>query len=486
MTTQIAKLLIIDDDKPFLASLERALRRDFVILTASDPTSARKAFAEAPDIVLLDIRLDETDELNRGGVELLQEFLEARPEVPIVMISAYGDVDTAVECMRLGAADFIQKPAGISELRQRLKTALEHARLSRKAAQLEERLQQLEPTDLIGGCPQMQEVKRLIQMVAQDGYVTVLVRGETGTGKELVARAIHRLGWRSNEPFVPVAIASLNPNLVESELFGHEAGAFTDARGRRIGFIEKAKGGVLFLDEIGDLPPEVQLKLLRFLEERTFTRVGSSDEIKVDVQIVTATNRDLEKALAESQIREDLYFRLKSIQIFLPPLRERLDDIPLLVKHFLKILRTQGRTRIEDLSPEAIEALAQYKWPGNVRELKAVIERAVIYANFNGHQRIEVGDLPLEILSPSGYRTETPFRVQIAEDGMNLDQQLARWELTYIEEALRSTEGRKTEAWKLLGLNDRFALRRRVATLLNRYPHLASEFPLIQNLYSKK
>jgi len=486
MVTQIPKLLIVDDDKNFLASLERVLREAFAIQTASDLSEARTAFSHDPDIVLLDIRLDENTPQNKEGVELLKEFVEIRPGLPVIMVSAYGDIETAVECMRIGAEDFIKKPVDIKELRQRLKRVLEHSSLSQKAAQLEERLQKLEPIELIGESDQIQQVKNLIQMVAKDGYVTVLVSGETGTGKELVALAIHRVGWRSKETFIPVAIASLNPNLIESELFGHEAGAFTGAKTRRIGFVEKAKGGVLFLDEIGDLPVEVQVKLLRFLEERKFSRVGSSDSIEIDLQIVAATNRNLDDVVRTGEIRQDLYFRLKSVQILLPPLRERPDDIPALCNHFLKLFLNQGRTRISKVSEEAMVALKEYHWPGNVRELKAALERAIIYANFKKHSQIEEDDLPLEILVQPTPEMGSPFQVHIDEKGIDLDEQLAKWDLTYIEEALRTTEGRKTEAWKLLGLNDRFALHRRVKSIVKRYPQLVSDFPTIQRLYSNQ
>lgn len=480
---QTAKLLIVDDNANLRAALERALKKEFAILTAADARTARRLFAEQPDIVILDIRLNEQDTQDKTGIDLLQEFLRAERFVPIIMFSAYSDVETAVECMRLGAADFLQKSAGINELRQRLKMALENASLSRHVTQLEERLQQLDPTQLIGSSLQIGEIKDQIQMAARDGYVTVLVRGETGTGKELVARAIHRIGWRAREPFVTVAIAALNPNLIETELFGHEAGAFTGAKERRVGFIEKAKRGILFLDEIGDLPADAQLKLLRFLEERKFSRVGSTEEIEVDVQIITATNRQLEEAVQQEKIREDLYFRLKSLQIFMPALGQRLDDVPLLAGHFLTLFRQQGRTKINELNPEALKKLMSYSWPGNVRELKAVIERAIIYASFKGHQKLEKEDLPLEVLNASASGFQGAVNWRLREGSVCLEKELARLELSYIEQALRLTEERKTEAWKLLGLNDRFALLRRAKSLLKSFPAIALEFPLVQKLY---
>jgi DNA-binding NtrC family response regulator len=476
------QILIVDDEKLLADSLQRALKTDFAVTTAESKTTGLRALDSEPDIVLLDIRLRGADSDDRDGIELLREILRVRPGTPIVMMSALGDIETAVECMRLGAADFVKKPAGISELRQRLNRALENARVSRRAIQLQERLQNLEPAELIGESSQIQEVKRVIQMVAQDGYVTVLVTGETGTGKELVARAIHRVGRRNTEAFVPVAVSSLNSSIVESELFGHEAGAFTDARQRRIGFVEKAKGGVLFLDEVGDLPEQVQLKLLRFLEERTFTRAGSSEEQKIDVQVVAATNRNLDQAVSEGRVRKDFYYRLKSVQVLLPPLRERLEDVPALVNHFLALFRRQGRTRIDEIASETLVALGKYAWPGNVRELKAALERALIFANYHGHSSVIQEDLPLEVVRGYG-DSQSPNRETALGDGVDLDLETARLELGLIEEALRKSGEHKNEAWKLLGLNDRFALRRRVLVLQQKYRSLAAEFPTIQKLY---
>jgi DNA-binding NtrC family response regulator len=479
------RLLIVDDNKNYAESLRRALQKEFSVASAIDKEEAHRALHSGSDVILLDIRLNDMDETNREGLELLREFRTQCPDVPVVMMTAYGDVGLAVQAMKEGASDFLQKPIDLAKLRATLSNALDRARLEERISSLQQDYARIEPGELVGQNPLVAEVRNLTQMVAQDGYVTVLIRGETGTGKELVARAIHRVGWRSKEPFVPMATASLSPSLIESELFGHEAGAFTGAKGRRIGFIEKAKRGVLFLDEIGDLPAEGQLKLLRFLEEKKFSRVGSSEEIEIDAQILAATNRNLEEAVGSGYIREDLYFRLKSVQIFLPPLRERRDDIPILADHFLRLFREQGRTRITEIKPEAAEALTQYRWPGNVRELKAALERAIIYANYNGHQWIQKGDLPLEILSASDRDNHVAYRAHIAGNGIDLAKEMARLELSYIEEALHSTEERKTEAWRLLGLNDRFALRRRTKALLSKYPSIAQQFPTVCRLYGK-
>jgi DNA-binding NtrC family response regulator len=500
MNTEAARptILIVDDDNNFLSSMERVLRSDYEIFKATTGDSARKLFLYNPDCILLDIWLDPDDDLNREGLDLLAEFTKSRPDIPIIMISAYGDINTAVECMKSGATDFIKKPIDLKELRQRLQKALEKSDLIRQARQLEENLHQIEPSDIIGDSAQMQEVMKSIQMVAQDGHITVLIRGETGTGKELVARSIHRLSWRRNKPFVPVHIASLSPGLVEDALFGHEPGAFTDARTRRIGFFEKAKGGILFLDEIGDLPAEVQIKLLRFLENKTFSRLGSSNEVELDVQIISATNKNLEQEVADGRFREDLYFRLKSFQIFLPPLREKREDIPLLVDYLLNLLKRQGRTRIETTAQEALQILEAYDWPGNVRELRAALERAIIFANFRNHGIIEIEDLPPEIMSraksgsevrsvklPAGNDDKVNARQEETSSSINLKQELARAELKFIEEALKRAGGKKTEAWKLLGLNDRFALRRRILDLMKDNPTLIKEFPLILQAYAK-
>lgn len=479
----LPRLLIVDDSKDYAESLRRALQREYSVAVTIGRGQAHRALRSGCDIILLDVRLNESDDSNREGLDLLREFRTQRFDVPVVMMTAYGDVDVAVRAMKEGASDFLQKPFDLAKLRAALSNALGRARLEQRVSSLQQDFARVEPGELVGQTTQIQEIRHHIQMVAQDGYVTVLIRGETGTGKELVARAIHKVGRRSEEPFVPVTIASLNPSLVESELFGHEAGAFTGAKGRRIGFIEKAKRGILFLDEIGDLPVEVQLKLLRFFEERKFSRVGSTDELEVDVQILAATNRNLEEAVKKGVIREDLYFRLKSVQIFLTPLRERRDDILLLSKHFLNLFHEQGRTRIVEINKDVAALLIQYRWPGNVRELKAVIERAIIYANYSDHHQIEKEDLPLEILGAFDNDARMSRRIRISDEGIEIDKELAKLELAYIEEALRSTHERKTEAWKLLGLNDRFALRRRAKTLLNKYPSLAPEFLLVQKLY---
>jgi DNA-binding NtrC family response regulator len=479
-------LLIVDDDTNLLASWQRAFREDFSISTAANASEARQALSSNPDIILLDMRLDESDPTNQEGIELLEHFVRTFPDAPVVMISAWGDVETAVNCLKLGAVDFIEKSSSIQEIRQRLMQACKHAQAQRKVRRLEEYIQRLEPAEIIGNTAAIQDIRRTVKMVSEDGHITVLIQGETGTGKELVAKAIHRTGWRSGGPFVPVAIVSLAPTLIESELFGHEAGAFTGAKGRKHGWVEKANGGLLFLDEIGQLPLEVQTKLLRFLEEKKFVRVGSTSEMEIDAQVVAATNRDLEAAVKSGNFREDLYYRLKGFTITIPPLRDRADDIPELVEHFVDFFRQQGRTALSEISNEALNTLGEYHWPGNVRELRMALERAVLHADASGHTRIEVDDLPHEVAAQGTLISTKNAAQEIPESGLDLDLHLARAELAYIEEALRQADGRKTDAWKLLGLNDRFALRRRVNSILKKFPELVRDYQLVRELYGTK
>ncbi|MCX7974599.1 MAG: sigma-54 dependent transcriptional regulator, partial [Candidatus Aminicenantes bacterium] len=307
-------ILLVDDDEKFCESLKRSLGDEFEVQIATNKEQARQKLWTA-DVILLDINLDKNDKENKDGMTLLSEFLGERPQLPIIMITAYGNVGIAVEAMKLGAMDFLEKPLDLAKLRTSINNALKQAKLFRKVKSLEREIFSLEPTKLIGENKELKEIRRLIDFIANDGYITVLIQGETGTGKELVARLIHQRGWRSEGPFVPLSLAALSQSILESELFGHERGAFTDARERKIGYIEQAHKGVLFLDDIDLASLEVQTKLLRFLEERTIYRLGSPKPIKVDVQVVTATNQDLPQMVREKRFREDLYYRLNSIKI---------------------------------------------------------------------------------------------------------------------------------------------------------------------------
>lgn len=473
-------LLLVDDNEAFRRSLAAALGRDYVVRTAASRPEARGMLAPPPDGLLLDLRLDDADPSNAEGLEFLRELRRDWPAIPVVMITGYGDVTTAVECMREGAVDFVEKVADLLEVRVRLARALDHARLAQRVAQLEQDLAIVEPRELIGESNEMREVRELVAAAAAGGGVTVLIHGETGTGKELVARAIHASGPRRTKPFIPVAVAALPGTMVESELFGHEKGAFTGAQQARAGYLERSQGGVLFLDEIDELESNVQVKLLRCLEERVVTRLGGSREIPVDLQVIAASNDDLRRLVQEGKFRDDLYHRLRVFEIRLPPLRDRRGDIPLLVKHYFQKLGGPARG-LSGVEPAAMDLLSRYTWPGNVRELRNVIEAAILKAGLRKHTRIEAGDLPGELMeTPRGETLENPAAERAA-----LEEALARTELAEAERALEKTGGKKTEAWRLLGLNDRYALRRRILRIMENHPGLADQFPRIVEAYGR-
>ncbi len=466
-------ILLVDDSEAFRRSLARALRSSYEVRTAGSPEEALEKLVPPPDAVLLDLRLNEREETNTAALDVLQRLRRELPQLPVIMITAYGDVETAVSCMRLGAADFIQKGGDVRELRVRLEKVLETARVSSRLRQLEEELAIVEPRKLVGASVAMHEVKEMIAAVAHDAQVSVLITGETGTGKELVARSIHASGPRSNHPFVAAALAALPSSTVEAELFGYEPGAFTDARGRHVGLIERAHGGVLFLDEVGELVHAVQVKLLRFLEERVISRLGGQQEISVNVQVVAATNADLSSLIRAGRFRDDLFYRLKVCEIRLPPLQQRREDIPLLVEHYLTKLG--GDKGIVRASKAALEALTDFHWPGNVRELRNALEAAVLKANLRHHGVVEREDLPEEVRAE-----RRPAAPAANESPLPVDEALARAELEQVEEALRKARGKKSEAWKLLGLNDRFVFSRRVRRLCKRFPNLMPEYPAVE------
>ena len=369
-------ILVVDDEKLIRWSLkERLSREGHTVAEAEDGKAASACLeAELPDLVLLDMKLPDTD-----GLTILRSVLERAPQLPVIIITAYSTVDTAVEAMRLGAYDYISKPFDMDELTITVKRALEASALRREVqSRVREEKARFGIHNLVGKSRPMQEIGALVRKVSQSQASTVLIRGESGTGKDVIARAIHFESARADKPFMNITCTALQDTLLESELFGHEKGAFTDAKNQKKGLFELANNGTVFLDEIGDMSPTLQAKLLRALEERAFRRVGGSQDIKVDVRIIAATNRPLEKLIEEKRFREDLYYRLNIITIDVPSLRERRQDIPLLVDHFLKRFSVEFRKNVTDVSGEALRKLEAYEWPGNVRELKNVIERAVL------------------------------------------------------------------------------------------------------------
>ncbi len=427
-------LLIVDDDEAIRRSLAISFRREFQILEAAEGNEALEIIRETPiDIVLLDQRLPDAD-----GTEVLKEIKRLSPEVPVIMLTAYGTVKSSVKAMKLGAFDYIEKPYDIEEVKLTIANALKLRMLEEEINHLRLELKEKYAlSGIIGKSKAMQDVFRLIKDIAPLD-ITVLITGETGTGKELVARAIHYNSSRANGPFVAVNCAAIPENLLESELFGYEKGAFTGAVKRKKGKIELAERGTLFLDEIGDMPSELQAKLLRFLEDRTFERLGGEENIKANVRIVAATNQDLTLAIKERRFREDLYFRLNTVTIYLPPLRKRLEDIPLLAEHFVQQYNQSFKKDVKGISPEALSLLMQYDWPGNVRELKHVIERAVALCRG-------------EMVTPKDLALEP--KEELGEEIYDLNRILERHEKAAIKKALMQTGYNKTKAAQLLGIS---------------------------------
>ena len=369
------RVLVADDDPAARDALAALLRAEgFEVTVADDGSQAlARVQEEAPDVLVTDLQMPGLD-----GIELLSRTRELQPDLIVVLVTGFADVESAVLAMQRGAEQYLTKPPQIEELVLVIDRALERLRLRDEAAELRTRLKsRLSFDNIIGSSPAMQEVFDVIEQVAPT-RASVLITGESGTGKELVAQAIHENSPRSRAPFVKLHCAALAENILESELFGHEKGAFTGALGRREGRFQQADGGTLFLDEIGDISPTTQIKLLRFLQERTFERVGGNDTLKVDVRIIAATNRDLPSEVAASKFREDLYYRLNVVNIEMPPLRARPSDVLPLATHFLARFAAENGKRIEGFADDALERIGSYRWPGNVRELENVMERAVI------------------------------------------------------------------------------------------------------------
>jgi len=435
-------ILVVDDEKLIRWSLkERMTREGHNVREAEDGKAAAAALdAELPELVLLDMKLPDTD-----GLTILRAILERAPQLPVIIITAYSTVDTAVEAMRVGAYDYISKPFDMDELSITVKRALEASTLRREVKErVREEKARFGLHNLVGKSRPIQEIGMLIRKVSQSQASTVLIRGESGTGKDVIARAIHFESARADKPFMNITCTALQETLLESELFGHEKGAFTDAKVQKKGLFELANNGTVFLDEIGDMSATLQAKLLRALEERTFRRVGGSQDIKVDVRIIAATNRPLEKLIEEKKFREDLYYRLNIITIDVLPLRERREDIPLLVDHFLKRFATEFRKPVNDIAGDALRKLESYEWPGNVRELKNVIERAVLLGS---GPVLAADDLTLGRNTVAAPEKDKKL-FSIPAKGFKFDD----LEKDIVLQALERTNGNQTKAGELLGM----------------------------------
>jgi DNA-binding NtrC family response regulator len=459
-----AALLIVDDERNTREGLRRSFEDDFDVYVASDIAGALSVLkGEKIDLMVTDLRLGA-----ENGMELIERAL-ALPNPPIcIMMTAFGSVDTAVEAMKRGAYDYVSKPLNIDELELLIRRALRSRNLEVENQALQRQVEtRFAVSNLIGKSPVMDPILETIRQVAPS-RATVLIEGESGTGKELVAKAIHHLSGRPKAKLVTVHCAGLNRNVMESELFGHEKGAFTDARTARAGYFEEADGGTLFLDEIGEIDAPTQVKLLRVLGERVIQRVGSSKPIEIDVRLIAATNRDLAAMVREGTFREDLYYRLNVITIHLPPLRERREDIVLLADAFLKEFAAENGKPVRELTADALQCLLEHSWPGNVRELRTAIEHGVVMCQ---GPKITVRHLPASVRG-GGFPTAPPLAKLAPPSGpaptsapgagpsVPGDLNLAAMEERMIHAALARTGGNRTEAAVLLGLSRRTLQRR--------------------------
>jgi two-component system response regulator AtoC len=449
MAATQATILIVDDEKHTRDGLRRLLEDNYDVYVAGDIAGAMSVLErEHVDLLLTDLRLGAED-----GMQLIDRALKM-PHPPIcIMMTAYGSVDTAVEAMKRGAYDFVTKPLNLDKVEMLIARAVRGKNLEQENQTLRQQVdERFGLENIIGESPALREVLDTIKQVAASS-ATVLIEGESGTGKELAAHAIHNLSRRNKAKFVAVHCAALAPTLLESELFGHEKGAFTGAHERRIGRFEQANGGTIFLDEIAEIEPTTQVKLLRVMsEDRSFERVGGNQTIRVDVRVIAATNKNLEKLVREGKFRDDLFFRLNVVRITMPPLRDRKDDIPLLVHNFIRHFAKQNDKKITDVTEEAMNALLVYDWPGNIRELRTAIEHGVVMGN--GPQ-ITLRDLPLAVRQNAGAqlpRGISPTKA-FAQKSSPLD--LHETERKLILQALATTNGNVTAAAKKLGISRR-------------------------------
>jgi len=433
-------ILVVDDDHGLRESFRLILEDEFEVLDVPDGQQALDIVRSCQvDLVLLDIRLPGMD-----GLEVLERIKGMDEQLDVILVTAVKTVRTAVSAMKLGALDYLTKPFDEDEVLALIRRALEKRALEREVAFLRSELARREDTyEMVGQSPEMRKLAALVGQVART-TATVLIMGESGTGKELLARAIHRQGPRRDRPFVAVNPAAIADTLMESELFGHERGAFTGAYQRKLGRFELAQGGTLFLDEIGSLKPEMQAKLLRVLQEREMERVGGTHTVKLDVRIIAATNADLRQAVAAQTFREDLFYRLNVVRVSMPPLRARRDDIGVLADHFIRRYRQQFGKPVSGLAPEALAALSDYSWPGNVRELQNVIERCVALAD---GPIIRLSDLPLEFMIPDARASAN------AAGALDLEEAHDHFEQQIVRRVLDRVDWNQSEAARLLGMH---------------------------------
>ncbi|MGF7398959.1 sigma-54 dependent transcriptional regulator [Thermoanaerobacterium thermosaccharolyticum] len=429
-------ILVADDEKNMRWALKKALFNDgYVIDEAENGAVALNKFESSIyDLIILDIKMPEVN-----GIDVLKTIREKDKDIPVIVITAYGEIDTAIQAIKLGAVDYIQKPFDINELKLTIGKALEITNLKEEVKFLREELNGKE-FDIIGESSKLKDVLNIVKKVAPTD-ATVLLLGESGTGKELIAKAIHNLSKRKDGPYIKVNCAALPENLLESELFGYEKGAFTGALSRKPGRFERANGGTIFLDEIGEISPSIQVKMLRILQEREFERLGGIEILKADVRVIAATNKNLENMVKEGAFREDLFYRLNVVPIQLPPLRERVEDIPILIDYFLDKYSKNLRLEKFKIDKSAMKFLMEYSWPGNIRELENLVERMLI---LNHGSVIKKEDLPLG----SNKMIKDVDKIVLPPNGISIDE----LEKNLIEQALERTGYNQTKAAKLLGL----------------------------------
>jgi two-component system response regulator AtoC len=449
-------ILLVDDEDTIRLFLEKTIRDEgYEALTAATGGEALEtAFDKLPDLILLDLKLPDMN-----GIEVLRRIKEEIPEVCVIMLTAFGDIETAVSAMKKGAFDFVSKPVNLEQLLMTVAKGLESQKLTRELFQLRRRVKLDMDSNLIPGeSPQMKEIYEVVKRVAVSDTTTVLIQGESGTGKEMIATMLHKYSPRRDKPFLEINCASLPEELLESELFGHEKGAFTDAKTQKIGLLELANKGTLFLDEIGEMSLTIQVKLLRVLEKMSFRRVGGTKDIKVSVRIISATNRDLEFAVQNKGFREDLYYRLKVIPIHIPPIRERKEDIYLLLKHFLNQYNKQFNKNFREIEDGAYEIILNHPWPGNIRELKNMIERIVLLEDDTVLRPKHLPESIREGAKPLAETTtlrmfEMTLSRPLPSEGIPFEEMLRVAEKEFIVKAMREAGGNQSKASRLLRLN---------------------------------